>query len=100
MDPIALEKAFEIYPDVKLAVIAHLYGTPGKMEEIKAICESHGALIVEDAAESLGAKYRLKGKWVETGSLGNYNAVSFNGNNVLERVGDIALCNKAPKMAA
>ena len=83
MDPVALEKAFEIYPDVKLVVIAHLYGTPGKMEEIKAICERHGALIVEDAAESLGAKYRLNGEWVETGSLGNYNAVSFNGNKVI-----------------
>lgn len=83
MDPVALEKAFEIYPDVKLVVIVHLYGTPGKMEEIKAICEKHGALIVEDAAESLGAKYKLKGEWVETGSLGNYNAVSYNGNKVI-----------------
>ena len=83
MDPVALEKAFEIYPDVKLVVVAHLYGTPGKMEEIKAICEKHGALIVEDAAESLGAKYKLNGEWVETGSLGDYNAVSFNGNKVI-----------------
>ena len=58
-------------------MIAHLYGTPGRMEEIKAICEKHGALIVEDAAESLGAKYRLNGEWVETGMLGQYNAVSF-----------------------
>ena len=83
MDPAALEKAFGIYPDVKLVVVAHLYGTPGKMEEIKAICDRHGALIVEDAAESLGAKYKLNGEWVETGSLGNYNAVSFNGNKVI-----------------
>ena len=100
MSPEALEKAFELYPDVKLVVIAHLYGTPGRMEELKAICDKHGALIVEDAAESLGAKYLLNGEWVETGTLGSYNCVSFNGNNVLERVGDIALCNKAPKMAA
>ena len=83
MSPEALEKAFELYPDVKLVVVAHLYGTPGKMEEIKAICDSHGALIVEDAAESLGAKYLLNGKWVETGTLGNYNAISFNGNKVI-----------------
>lgn len=83
MSPKALEKAFELYPDVKLVVVAHLYGTSGKMEEIKAICDSHGALIVEDAAESLGAKYLLNGKWVETGTLGNYNAISFNGNNVI-----------------
>lgn len=83
MCPKALEKAFEIYPDVKLVVIAHLYGTPGKMEELKKICDAHGALIVEDAAESLGAKYKLNGKWVETGKLGNYNCISFNGNKII-----------------
>ena len=83
MDPAALEKAFEIYPDVKLVVLAHLYGTPGKAEEIKKICDAHGALIVEDAAESLGAKYKLNGEWVETGTLGDYNAISFNGNKVI-----------------
>lgn len=83
MDPEALEKAFEIYPDVKLVVLAHLYGTPGKFEEIKEICDRHGALIVEDAAESLGAKYKLDGKWVETGSLGDYNCISFNGNKII-----------------
>lgn len=79
MDPVALEKAFEIYPDVKLVVVAHLYGTPGKIDEIKAICDKHGALIVEDAAESLGATY--KGK--QTGGFGDYNAISFNGNKII-----------------
>ena len=83
MDPVALEKAFEIYPEVRLVVVAHLYGTPGKMAEIKAICDRHNALIVEDAAESLGAKYKLNGKWVETGTLGHYNAISFNGNKII-----------------
>uniref|UniRef100_UPI00261CDFF3 DegT/DnrJ/EryC1/StrS family aminotransferase n=1 Tax=uncultured Flavonifractor sp. TaxID=1193534 RepID=UPI00261CDFF3 len=75
MSPEALEKAFELYPDVKLIVVAHLYGTPGKMEEIKAIADRHGALIVEDAAESLGAKYKLGDTWVETGTLGQYNCI-------------------------
>ena len=79
MDPVALEKAFKLYPDVRLVVLAHLYGTPGKMDEIKKICDKHGALIVEDAAESLGATY----KGVETGSLGDYNAISFNGNKII-----------------
>lgn len=83
MSPEALEKAFEIYPDVRLVVIAHLYGTPGKMEELKSICEKHNALIVEDAAESLGAQYKLHGEWVETGTLGNYNCISFNGNKII-----------------
>ena len=83
MSPEALANAFEIYPDVKLVVVAHLYGTPGKMEEIKAICNQHDALIVEDAAESLGAKYKLGGNWVETGALGDYNCISFNGNKII-----------------
>ena len=83
MCPKALEKAFELYPEVRLVIVAHLYGTPGKMEEIKKICDAHGALIVEDAAESLGARYKLNGQWVETGTLGNYNAISFNGNKII-----------------
>lgn len=83
MDPAALEKAFELYPDTRLIVVAHLYGTPGKMEEIKRIANKHGALIVEDAAESLGAKYKLNGSWAETGALGDYNCISFNGNKII-----------------
>lgn len=83
MDPIALEKAFDLYPETKIVVIAHLYGTPGKMEELKSICDAHDALIVEDAAESLGAKYLLNGEWKETGSLGDYNCISFNGNKII-----------------
>ena len=83
MDPAALEKAFELYPDVRLVVLAHLYGTPAKMSEIKAICDRHNALIVEDAAESLGAKYKMNEQWAETGSLGSYNCISFNGNKMI-----------------
>ena len=83
MDPAALEKAFELYPETRLVVIAHLYGTPGKAEELKAVCKKHGALIVEDAAESFGAKYRLNGTWVETGALGDFNCISFNGNKII-----------------
>lgn len=83
MDPVALEKAFAIYPEAKLVVLAHLYGTPGKIEELKAVCEKYGALIVEDAAESLGAKYLYKGEWKETGAFGHYNCISFNGNKII-----------------
>ena len=85
MDPAALERAFRLYPDVRLVVIAHLYGTPAKMSEIKAICDKYGALIVEDAAESLGAKYWMNVQWVETGAIGSYNCISFNGNNIFEK---------------
>lgn len=79
MDPVALEKAFELYPDTKVVVAVHLYGTPGKIDEIKEICQRHGAVIIEDAAESLGATY----KGVQTGSFGDYNAISFNGNKII-----------------
>ena len=79
MDPVALEKAFELYPEVKVVVVAHLYGTPGKIDEIKSICDKHGAILIEDAAESLGASY--KGK--ETGNFGDYNVISFNGNKII-----------------
>lgn len=79
MDPVALEKAFEVYPEVKVIVVAHLYGTPGKVDEIKKIAEAHGAVIVEDAAESLGATY----KGIQTGTFGEYNCISFNGNKII-----------------
>ena len=79
MCPEALEKAFEIYPEVKLIVVAHLYGTPAKIDEIKAIADKHGALIVEDAAESLGTTY----KGVQTGIFGDYGCISFNGNKII-----------------
>lgn len=79
MDPVALEKAFEIYPEVKVVVLAHLYGVPGKIDEIRAICERYGALIIEDAAESFGATY--KGK--QTGTFGVFNCISFNGNKII-----------------
>ena len=73
MDPVALEKAFQLYPEVKVVVIVHLYGTPAKMDELKAVCNKYGAIIIEDAAESLGATY--KGK--QTGTFGGYNCISF-----------------------
>ena len=79
MDPKALEKAFELYPEVKVVVLVHLYGTPAKMDEIREICEKHGAVIIEDAAESLGATY----KGIQTGTFGEYNAISFNGNKII-----------------
>ncbi|MBQ3760618.1 MAG: DegT/DnrJ/EryC1/StrS family aminotransferase [Clostridia bacterium] len=83
MSPEALKKAFELYPDTRLVVLAHLYGTPGKVNEIRKICTSHGALIVEDAAESLGAEVKLGNKWVQTGAFGDYNCISFNGNKII-----------------
>ena len=79
MDPLALEKAFELYPEVKLVISAELYGFPGRMDQIKKICEKHGALLIEDAAEAMGAT--IDGK--PCGSFGDYSAVSYNGNKII-----------------
>ncbi len=100
MDPKALEKAFEIYPDVKLVIYAELYGFPGRVDLIKQICEAHGALLIEDAAEAMGAT--LFGK--QCGSFGDYAAVSYNGNKIITGssggcllTNDIEVANKARK---
>ena len=82
-DPEALEKAFSLYPDVKVVVVANLYGVPAKLDEIRNICDRHGAILIEDAAESLGATY--KGR--QTGTFGTYNAISFNGNKIITTSG-------------
>lgn len=79
MDPAALERAFELYPQAKVVVLAHLYGTPAKVDEIRAICNAHGAYLVEDAAESLGASF----KGIQTGAFGDSSVVSFNGNKII-----------------
>jgi len=79
MDPVALEEAFKKYPDTRVVVMVNLYGTPARIDEIRAVCDKHGAIIIEDAAESLGATY----KGVQTGVFGKYNAISFNGNKII-----------------
>ena len=79
MDPNALEKAFEMFPGTRYVMLAHLYGTPAKMDEIKDVCIRHHAVLIEDAAEALGASY----KGQQTGTFGNYNCISFNGNKII-----------------
>ena len=100
MDPEALEKAFGLYPEVKLVVMAHLYGFPGKIGEIRAICDRHGALLIEDAAESMGATDLGR----QTGSFGDYAAISYNGNKIITGssggcllTNDLEAANKARK---
>jgi len=83
MDPAALERAFEKYPHPKAVIVANLYGTPSKLDEIKAICDAHGVPLIEDAAESLGATYRGK----QTGTFGKYSALSYNGNKIITTSG-------------
>ena len=96
MDPVALEKAFEKYPEAKVVILAHLYGTPAKMDEILAICEKHGAVLIEDAAEALAATY----KGQQCGTFGKYNALSFNGNKIITTSGGGMLLTKEPEARA
>ena len=100
MDPVALEKAFELYPEVKHVVVANLYGVPGKLDELRAVCDKHGAILIEDAAESMGATY--KGR--QTGTFGDLAIVSFNGNKIITGssggmllTNDLEQANKARK---
>jgi dTDP-4-amino-4,6-dideoxygalactose transaminase len=83
MDPRALEKAFDKYPQAKAVIVANLYGTPAKLDELSSICSQHKVPMVEDAAESLGATY--KGK--QTGTFGTYAALSYNGNKIITTSG-------------
>ena len=83
MDPVALEQACRSYPEAKAVVVAHLYGTPAKLEEIQKICKKYHLILIEDAAESLGATYQGK----QTGSFGEYSVVSFNGNKIITTSG-------------
>ena len=100
MDPVALEKAFELYPEVRHVVVANLYGVPGKMDELRAVCDRHGAILIEDAAESMGATY--KGR--QTGTFGDQGIDSFNGNKIITGssggmllTNDLEAANKARK---
>ena len=95
MDPKALQRAFAKYPDVRVVILAHLYGTPSRMDEILAVCREHHAILIEDAAESLGATYKDK----QTGSFGTYNVISFNGNKIITTSGGGMLLTDDEKAA-
>lgn len=84
MDPEALEKAFKLYPDTKVVIFVHLYGVAGKIEEAKRICHEHDAVLIEDAAESLGTEvFFSDGSAAPAGSIGDFGIVSFNGNKII-----------------
>lgn len=83
MSPVALEKAFEKYPNVKAVIVVHLYGLSADMDKIVKICKKHNVPLIEDAAESLGTYY--KGK--HTGTFGDFGIFSFNGNKIITTSG-------------
>ncbi|MBQ3133417.1 MAG: DegT/DnrJ/EryC1/StrS family aminotransferase [Clostridia bacterium] len=93
MDPVALEKAFEKYPDTKVVVLAHLYGVPAKLDEILAVCKKHGAILIEDAAEALTSTYKNR----QCGTFGKYNILSFNGNKIITTSGGGMLIVPSPE---
>ncbi len=82
MCPEALEKAFEKYTP-KAVIVVHLYGFSADLDRIMAICKKHNVPLIEDAAESLGSKY--KGQY--TGTFGDYGIYSFNGNKIITTSG-------------
>lgn len=90
LDPKALEKAFEKYPQAKVVMLAHLYGTPAKVDEIRAICKKHNAVLIEDAAEALAATYHGR----QCGTFGDYSTISFNGNKLITTSGGGMLITK------
>ena len=73
------------YP--KAIIPVHLYGMPAKMDEIMAVANKYGIPILEDAAEALGSEY--KGR--KCGTIGEYGAISFNGNKIITTSGGGAL---------
>ena len=90
MDPRALEKALEKYPQTKAVVLVQLYGTPAKMDEISEICRRHGVALIEDAAEGFGAEYRGR----SLGTFGDLSVLSFNGNKIITTSGGGMLITK------
>lgn len=90
MDPVALERAFEKYPNAKAVIAVHLYGTPAAFDEIALICHRHGAVLIEDAAEAMSATY--KGR--QCGTLGDIGIFSFNGNKIITTSGGGALLTR------
>jgi len=87
MSPEALQTAFKEAESVgrlpKAVIIVNLYGQPAKMDELISICQYYQVPILEDAAESLGSKYRGKA----SGSFGEFGIYSFNGNKIITTSG-------------
>lgn len=71
----------------KAIIPVHLYGMPSRMDEILEIASRYDIPVLEDAAEALGSEY----KGQKCGTLGNYGALSFNGNKIITTSGGGAL---------
>ena len=81
---------------VKACVPMHTFGHPARIEEIAHVCEEYHIELVEDAAESIGSKY----KGVHTGLFGKVGALSFNGNKTITTGGGGMLLFKDEALGA
>lgn len=100
LDPDSLETAFEKYPQCKAVIAVHLYGLAADLDRISAVCKSHNAVLIEDAAESLGTTYTgiaTGGKPQYTGTIGDYGVFSFNGNKIITTSGGGMLVSNDPE---
>jgi Predicted pyridoxal phosphate-dependent enzyme apparently involved in regulation of cell wall biogenesis len=100
MSPTSLEKAFEKYEKMdkrpKAVIVVHLYGLSANLDKILEICKKYNVPIIEDAAESLGTKY--KGRY--TGTFGDYGIFSFNGNKIITTSGGGMLVSNSEERIA
>lgn len=87
MSPVALEKAFEDSKRrgklPKAVIVVNLYGQSADMDSLKDICDQYGVPIIEDAAESMGARYKGRA----SGTFGVMGIYSFNGNKIITTSG-------------
>ena len=98
MDPACLERAIEHDPAIKAALPVHLFGNPAQIGKIRLICAKHGILLVEDCAQSFGAKIPAGNP---LGTLGAAGALSFYPTKNLGCFGDggaVVCCDE--RMAA
>lgn len=101
LDPSVLDKAIadrlKVTGKLPAAiVVVHLYGMPAKMDEVLEIGRRYGIPVVEDAAEALGSEYHGH----KCGTLGNFGALSFNGNKIITTSGGGALICHTEKEAS
>jgi pyridoxal phosphate-dependent aminotransferase EpsN len=97
MDPARLEdvlaRARESGRSIKAVIVVHLYGHPARITEIAALCKRYNAVLIEDAAESLGSL--IEGR--STGTFGDFGVFSFNGNKIITTSGGGMLVARNPE---
>lgn len=78
----------------KALILTHLYGQSADVQKIASLCAKYGVVLIEDAAEAIGAKWGKKA----LGSFGDFGVFSFNGNKILTTSGGGMLIAKNKEM--